>query len=1324
MKTRQRMKKLLLGLALCSALALGAQNYPVTAIVQVTQFSPYLEAYDDPGRVIITLLSTDARPEYQALLKINLSGTGFSLRSNAGFITFPIRLQRNVPVVLTGAQLREYFRPENLLFGGQSLANLQAGGGALPEGPVSLCVEVYDYNRFNDPPVSNTGCAQGYLLLHRPPMLLTPVGDVDYAFPQQLVFQWQSQHAGLAARYTLEVYEHNLEGMADNIVIASTQPLLKVSSMTPFYWATQAAPIFRPNVRYLVRVKADDPLGQAVFLNGGWSDVYAFYLRDGRPAGDAGCEAPAPAVVTDLKAVAALLSRSGDEDTPVQWRSKPLAAADWSELAPGLFAVFEPADYGLSPQLAAELAGLNAQSTYVVQWRRQCADDLWSEWSEATPFCLACHLSDSLQLLDLAATTAAVKGPPQANALRYHFEYRRAEGSDWTAHPPTTTPMATLTDLQPGAAYALRLRYWCSRGVWSDYTPVLNFVTPAACDPPVALAPDPLGETHARLRWQPSDGRAEIRVRYREKRSALTLPAWQWTVSDTTFAALTRLSGGAVYQYQLQAQCGERSSAWTPVQEFTLRCAPPAHLAAEAPTADSALLTWTSANERLQGYRLAYRRRGAADWTYIDTQTATATLAGLSAYTAYEAAAACQCASGQFSVFSDTLAFRTPARCAAPEAPVLTAIAARHAAMQWAPAGDITLWETVLVAGSGAVAAEGRTGGSGGPAPDPFAGGQRSVTPEAVRSFSGLSPDTPYRMALRGQCPNGNWTPYGPPLDFRTLADCQPPDSLGVAEAYPASARLYWRGANAFDAAYFVALEQAPTDRVGTGDGRSSGFYTDSLHTREPMANFTGLTSDTEYRFRVKTRCDNFGWTSYSPWHYFRTDACAAPADILETPISNSAIRLSWRPSPGPNTYEVKYRLAAEAAGVWQSETTAEAWVELSPLLTQQVYDYQIAEICRGGDGTAAAAPDSFMVRRQPLSMGTYACGAASSADLSNQTPLAELLPGDTLFAFDFWVAVEEVSGGGGYFSGTGNIDIPFFKKARVELAFNNIFVNDEYRMVGGYMEVTGAGVEVLPAWADSLLLGAMSLLQMLDASLQDDQLRLLDSLSNCCSDYLPEVLQDEIQGVLDCYAEQDQLPEPNYAICEQMLDSLMSHINDDLDSVIAALDTLIVESMTLDILRMALDELSAEHAPQLPPAYTEYEAARRLFDERYPPLSSGADPAPDYEAEALDVPPGSGDGDSPLLALGERAGPVRAGALALVVEDIFTTASGALPDRGDLKTFALPLRSGDTDVYTPIHAQVQVLWDEHSEPDFDIGALVAEARGLFVQKVTFLVHQ
>ncbi len=259
---------------------LPAQPFPVTSIVQVTRFSPYLEDYTDPGRVVVTLISTDTREAYPALIRLRFSGSGFLIRTRPDFLPPPIELRRNQPLVLTGSGLWEYFLPDNLDFGGLSLDQIMAGGGQLPDGPLSFCVEVFDYNRFFDPPVSNTGCAQGMITLHRPPVLLEPSGEVEAVFPQQLRFAWQPQHAGLAAEYTLELYENHLPGFGYDVALTSSAPLFSGQTFAAFYLYGPADPLLREGTAYLVRVRARDPAGQAAFVNDGWSEVRSFIYRN------------------------------------------------------------------------------------------------------------------------------------------------------------------------------------------------------------------------------------------------------------------------------------------------------------------------------------------------------------------------------------------------------------------------------------------------------------------------------------------------------------------------------------------------------------------------------------------------------------------------------------------------------------------------------------------------------------------------------------------------------------------------------------------------------------------------------------------------------------------------------------------------------------------------------------------------------------------------------------------------------------------------------------------------------------------------------------
>lgn len=195
----------------------------------------------------------------------------------------------------------------------------------------------------------------------------------------------------------------------------------------------------------------------------------------------------------------------------------------------------------------------------------------------------------------------------------------------------------------------------------------------------------------------------------------------------------------------------------------------------------------------------------------------------------------------------------------------------------------------------------------------------------------------------------------------------------------------------------------------------------------------------------------------------------------------------------------MKYKLAEDAGSVWAYETVSEPVIVLENLLSNAIYDYQVTEVCQDGETFLPAPQDTFMMKKPSLNNGLYACGLETDVDLSNEVPLAELLEDDTIRAFDFPVAIVEANGSNGTFSGVGEIRVPYFGKAKMQFEFDNIFVNDAYQMVGGFMEATGFGIEVLPPWADSLLGNIITGLEMLDSMYAEQQVEQLDSLMNCC---------------------------------------------------------------------------------------------------------------------------------------------------------------------------------------------------------------------------------
>jgi hypothetical protein len=1461
---------------------INAQNFPVTSVVQVMQFSPYIESYDDPGKVIITLVSTDERPEYEALLRITLSGPGFSIRTNPNFMPFPVVLRRNIPLVLTGAQLREYFDPANLLFGGQSMEAFQANGGILPEGPVSLCVEVFDYNRFFDPPVSNNGCATGLMLLHRPPVLLEPIGETPVNTPQQIRFQWQPQHSGFVAKYTLEVYENTMPGMGNNLVIETTQPILQINTPVSFYLMTNFDPLLEPNTQYLVRVKAEDITGQAAFLNNGWSDIYSFTLisdengdgicgaptgfqyvtighdsvqlvwepqnlvqswtlngeginspnlpaesqsyiasglrygqeytyvlcalcpnggqycdtlnitilnpedpkscgpellvqstplsnqnlevswnhipqatgytlswtavntsSSGRrrtaneepaqqssvqiaagqtaytipglqkgktyqfqlckicPSGEVichtwsavfeglqndcvvdiqftrtdststsftlswtydpnhvsidgnfsliwqiadgtlppdtaqlaytsgtytiedllpgrayylkvcaqctptqfhcidlppigGCPSAYTPLLIDLAGAAALIAWplpiEEESPKPVRARFRPLVNPGWQNTPVGQNDIFDLSLYGLTASQIAELKALDPKWTYAVQIQTLCNEDLWSDWSAPVLFCLECSVTDPLILADVTHASASILGLAKSNAEYYEFEYRVQGQNEWIKISELTQPLLALTDLLPATGYEVRMRYFCTRGVWSDYSPVLEFATLPVCGTPTLESVEPILANAAQINWTMGENAEKTTLRYRLKSMSfwgnMNLP-WQTIQTTNDFAMLSDLIGGGTYLFQMQSDCGVNQSEWTETDEFELLCSAPGLVQASEITFESALISLSQTPQAAQSYQIYYKLTDDENWTQVNTFLPQAVLQELDDWAYYDVKVTTTCTSGQISDFSEIIQFHTPAKCLVPDNLIASNIQPFSARIDWAITGTMLEWEILLKDDnpvnpstpnqqSQQQGASGqRTGGQRGgsqrsSAPDPYAGWLRFSVNEPLKVFTNLRPENPYRVVVRAKCAGGAWTAYSDELKFSTLADCKAPVSLSVDQILQKSARTKWARANVFDDEYKVLLESVhpiPTgntstssqssnnsqSRPGSGPRQSplpqTAIYRDSIQTTQRQAIFDDLRPNTEYRFRVKTRCDNFGWTEYGDWFTFTTDECAAPTDIVEEAIDRSTMRLSWTPSSGTNNYEVKYKLDDPGAPDWLSVNTTESFAILNPLLSNKVYLYQISEVCQGGAGVVSAPQDSFYMKKPSINTGLYVCGMQPNVDLSNQTPLSLLEAGDSIVIFDFIVVVTAASGGSGYFSGAGEIRMPYFNKAKFKFIFDNVFINDEYRVVGGYMEATGFGIEVLPPWADSLLSDITELLETVDEILEEEQIEALQELILLGQNagISPE-LQQQIQEVINCF--QQATTSEEIAACTQMMNEVIAAVEEFLEAL------------------------------------------------------------------------------------------------------------------------------------------------------------------------------
>ena len=264
-----------------------SQTYPVQANLQLTPpYSTFLADYSAPGsdRLILnTFLGDLTRPDLQVRFRITIEGAGISLTTKPEFVGSPYLLESGFPVQVFGADLAEYFLPENMNLAGITDTQLRRTG-ALPEGIYRFSLEVLEYNRGVQ--ISNTASSTAWLILNDPPVINFPYRNeiVKATDPQTVRFQWTPRHTGspnaaFTTNYEFKLVEIWPENRNPNDAMLVSEPLYVTEmSATSFIYGMGQPPLI-PGRKYAFQVRAIALTGidqLDLFKNQGHSEVHAF----------------------------------------------------------------------------------------------------------------------------------------------------------------------------------------------------------------------------------------------------------------------------------------------------------------------------------------------------------------------------------------------------------------------------------------------------------------------------------------------------------------------------------------------------------------------------------------------------------------------------------------------------------------------------------------------------------------------------------------------------------------------------------------------------------------------------------------------------------------------------------------------------------------------------------------------------------------------------------------------------------------------------------------------------------------------------------------
>jgi TANFOR domain-containing protein len=190
---------LLLILIFISAVRLNAQIERAVSSTTILKppYSLYLSDYGaaSSDKCAVTLVFKDFNePSWNVCMSLTIESMYVKFETSPNFRpSAPITLTPGTPVTLTGSDLYEYFKLENLVMQGINRSELEKYGH-IPEGLYKFTFNVRDYT--SGKIISTASSFTANIQLADPPRVLSPKegGVVLPKTPQLMTFQWQIQN--------------------------------------------------------------------------------------------------------------------------------------------------------------------------------------------------------------------------------------------------------------------------------------------------------------------------------------------------------------------------------------------------------------------------------------------------------------------------------------------------------------------------------------------------------------------------------------------------------------------------------------------------------------------------------------------------------------------------------------------------------------------------------------------------------------------------------------------------------------------------------------------------------------------------------------------------------------------------------------------------------------------------------------------------------------------------------------------------------------------------------------------------------------------------
>jgi len=266
---------------------LNGQNNPITINVAVnppysTDFTQYISS---ASQTVITIVNSS-----QETFNVFLAGSIQNLTVDKG-VRIPANEVPQVPPlvispgvrIINGSELQLYINPASLEY--QGLSQQEVINGNLPEGLYQICLQAIDFSTLEPRSAQEpSGCSNVFQVSFlQPPLLINPFcgSETFFTIPQNVNFTWVPPVGvplNAILSYRFKIVEI-LQGQNPIQAMQSTSvPIVNDITNNNFYLLTAIGPALQSGREYAWQVTAEDLAQNAIFSNGGKSEICTFRM--------------------------------------------------------------------------------------------------------------------------------------------------------------------------------------------------------------------------------------------------------------------------------------------------------------------------------------------------------------------------------------------------------------------------------------------------------------------------------------------------------------------------------------------------------------------------------------------------------------------------------------------------------------------------------------------------------------------------------------------------------------------------------------------------------------------------------------------------------------------------------------------------------------------------------------------------------------------------------------------------------------------------------------------------------------------------------------